>query len=239
MRHEGGSSAPVALAVPFLLRAAAERSVHNRAQLVLLAAEAGHRNHFGRDQRDDLLQLGYPPEEAVLDNRAYPVQWTLQAAREALGAGAPLLTGLLDDPDPAMRAHAAYALATAASPPPGVHELRTRLAAEHNPSVRISLVLAVTQLAVEQADDPDIVAVVRVLRRAQEAVNGRGHGAEFDRLADAIRSLGLHDVEEDGGYERVFFVKAIGGYISFRPEPADVHVHLRYRQDRGRTSEPA
>lgn len=46
VRHQGGSSAPAALAVPFLLRAAADRAVHNRAQLLLLAAEAGHRNHF-------------------------------------------------------------------------------------------------------------------------------------------------------------------------------------------------
>ena len=39
--HQGGSSAPAALAVPFLLRAAADPAVHNRAQLLLLAAEAG------------------------------------------------------------------------------------------------------------------------------------------------------------------------------------------------------
>src|SRR5689334_10628282 len=59
--HQGDSSAPAALAVPFLLRAAADPAVHNRAQLLLLAAEAGHRNHFGRDRREDLLQAGYLP----------------------------------------------------------------------------------------------------------------------------------------------------------------------------------
>ena len=138
----GGSSAPAALAVPFLLRAAAERAVHNRAQLLLLAAEAGHRNHFGRDRREDLLQVEDLPEEAAFDP-SYPVHWTLQAARDALVAGAPLLIELLDDPDPAVRAHAAYALATAASPPSRVrHELRAKLGVEREPSVRISLILA-------------------------------------------------------------------------------------------------
>ena len=63
-----------------------------------------------------------------------------------------------------MRAQAAYALAAAASPPwPARHGLRARLAVEREPTVRISLVLAVTQLAVEEADDPGIVAWTRQL----------------------------------------------------------------------------
>jgi len=85
--HQGGSSAPAALAVPFLLRAAADPAVHNRAQLLLLAAEAGHRNHSGRGRREDLLQAGYLPEEEAYDPSGYPAQWTLQAARDALTAG--------------------------------------------------------------------------------------------------------------------------------------------------------
>lgn len=183
VRHQGGSSAPAALAVPFLLRAAAERAVHNRAQLLLLAAEAGHRNHFGRDRREDLLQVGYLPEEAAFDSSGYPAQWTLQAARDALTAGAPLLIELLDDPDPAVRAYAAYALATAASPPSRVrHELRAKLAVEREPSVRISLVLAVTQLAVEHADDPGIAAWT------QQLWTGQGNPADV-RLAGALAWL--------------------------------------------------
>jgi HEAT repeat protein len=181
--HQGGSSAPAALAVPFLLRAAAERAVRNRAQLLLLAAEAGHRNHFGRDRREDLLQVEYLPEEKAFDASGYPAQWTLQAARDALAAGAPLLIELLDDPDRAVRAHAAYALATAASPPSRArHELRERLAVEREPPVRISLVLAVTQLAVEQADDPGIVAWARQLW------TGQGNAADV-RLAVALAWL--------------------------------------------------
>lgn len=164
VRHQGGSSAPAALAVPFLLRAAAERPVHNRAELVLLAAEAGHRNHWGRDRREDLLQVAYLPGEEAFDPSGYPAGWTLQAARDALAADVPLLTRLLGDPDPAVRAHAAYALATVASPPSRVgHELRAKLAAEREPTVRISLVLAVTQLAAGQADDRGIAAWARQL----------------------------------------------------------------------------
>ena len=183
VRHQGGSSAPAALAVPFLLRAATERAVHNRDQLLLLAAEAGHRNHFGRDRREDLLQVGYLPGEEAFDSSGYPAQWTLQAARYALTADVPLLVELLDDPDPAVRAHAAYALATAASPPSRArHELRARLAVEREPPVRISLVLAVTQLAAEQADDPGIAAWT------QQMWTGQGNPADV-RLAGALAWL--------------------------------------------------
>ncbi len=168
VRHQGGSSAPAALAVPFLLRAAVDRAAHNRARLLLLAAEAGHRNHFGRDRREDLLQVEEPADREAFDGSGHPVQWTLQAARAALTADAPLLAGLLGDPDPAVRRQAAYALATAAPPPPPArHGLRARLAVEREPSVRISLALAVTQLAIEQADDPGIVAWTRQLWTSQ------------------------------------------------------------------------
>lgn len=67
-----------------------------------------------------------------------------------------------------MRAHAAYALATAASPPSRTrYELRAKLAVEREASVRISLVLAVTQLAAEQAHDPGIVAWTQQLWTSQ------------------------------------------------------------------------
>ena len=183
VRHQGGSSAPAALAVPFLLRAAADPAAHNRARLLLLAAEAGHRNHFGRDRREDLLQVADPPEEVAYDSSGSPVQWTLQAARDALTAGVPLLIELLDDPDRAVRAHAAYALATAASPPRSArHALRARLAVEREPPVRISLILAVTQLAAGQADDPGIAAWTRQLW------TGEGNPADV-RLAGALAWL--------------------------------------------------
>lgn len=65
-----------------------------------------------------------------------------------------------------------------------------------------------------------------------EAANGRAEGADLDQMASAIRSLGLHDVEEEGVQQRTFFVKAIGGYISIQgPEGPAANVHLRYRTD--------
>lgn len=183
VRHQGDSSAPAALSVPFLLRAAAEPAVHNRAQLLRLAAEAGHRNHFGRDQCEDLLQVEYLPEEEPYDPSGYPLHLILRAARDALTAGVPTLTGLLDDPDPAVRSHAAYALATAASPPSQVRDgLRARLEVENEPPVRISLVLAVAQLAVEQADDPGTAAWT------QQLWAGEGNPVDV-RLAGALAWL--------------------------------------------------
>jgi HEAT repeat protein len=159
VRHQGGSSAPAALAVPFLLRAVSQPGVHHRSQLLLLAADAGHRNYYGGDRRQDMLRVEDPPDQPVIDGSGHPVGWALQAARTAITAGVPLLTGLLDDPDPTVRAHAAYALATAAPPPPAARNgLLARMLVEREPSVRMSLVLAVTQLALEHGDGSGIVA---------------------------------------------------------------------------------
>ena len=159
VRHQGGSSAPAALAVPFLLRTAADAGAHGRADVLLLAAEAGHRNHFGRDRRQDLLQVVELPDEMIIDGAGYPVPWVWQAAREALTDDVALLIGLLDDAEPAVRAAAAYALATALEPPPSVEAaLRARLDVEEDPAVRISLVLAVTQLAIEGSQAGPAVA---------------------------------------------------------------------------------
>lgn len=66
-----------------------------------------------------------------------------------------------------------------------------------------------------------------------EAANGTGRRGGFTGMTEAISSLGLHDAVETGDRERVFFVKAIGGYLSFHdPEVSDVNVHLRYQADR-------
>jgi hypothetical protein len=66
-----------------------------------------------------------------------------------------------------------------------------------------------------------------------EAANGRGNRADFGPMTEAIRSLGLHDAVEADEYECTFFVKAIGGYLSFQDtEVTDVNVHFRYQTDR-------
>lgn len=71
-----------------------------------------------------------------------------------------------------------------------------------------------------------------------EAANGRGDRADFARISEEIRSLGLHDIEvsnedEDGRTDdRSFFVKAIGGWLSVDdPRTTDLNVHVRYQTD--------
>ncbi len=52
-------------------------------------------------------------------------------------------------------------------------------------------------------------------------------------MTEAITLLGLHDAMEDNVYERTFFVRAIGGCISFQDtDETDVNVHFRYQTDR-------
>lgn len=66
-----------------------------------------------------------------------------------------------------------------------------------------------------------------------EAVNGFGPDGDFSEMTGAIRALGLHDAEEIAGDDHTFFVRPIGGYLSFQPnEEMDVNVHFRYCTDR-------
>ena len=162
-RHQGVNEAVIALAVPFLLRAAADHTVRNRSEILFLAAEAGHRNHYGRAVRADLLQVSDDPDEPAVDRSGRPVVWSQQAAREAVSASSALLIYLLGDEDPLVRANAAYALAGALSPPACVRsELRARLAGETSPVVRMSLVMALAQLAAVHGDE-DVEAWTRDL----------------------------------------------------------------------------
>jgi hypothetical protein len=66
-----------------------------------------------------------------------------------------------------------------------------------------------------------------------EAVNGFGPHGDFSEMTGAVRALGLHDAMETAGDDCIFFVKAIGGYLSFQPnKEMDVNVHFSYRTDR-------
>lgn len=162
-RHQGTSLTVLALAVPFLLRIAAVPTVHRRYRILRLAAEAGHRNHFEVDSRADLFQVADDPDALEIDGFGCPMVWTQQAAREAVAADAHLLIEMLDDPDELVRANAAYGLAGALWPGPRAQAaLRARLDMEACPSVRISLVLAITQLSVVQGDR-DVAAWTRML----------------------------------------------------------------------------
>jgi hypothetical protein len=66
-----------------------------------------------------------------------------------------------------------------------------------------------------------------------EAVNGSGPDGNFREMTEAIKALGLHDFMETTRDHYSFFVRAIGGYVSFQPTgDMDVNVHFRYRADR-------
>lgn len=66
-----------------------------------------------------------------------------------------------------------------------------------------------------------------------EAANGVGTHGSFSEMTEAIRSLGLHDAVETDDHDCTFFVRAIGGSLSFHDaQVTDVNVHFRYRTDR-------
>lgn len=151
--HQGGTSGPAALAVPFLLRIAADPAVCHRSSALALAAWAGHRVNFVVETRSTLFQVGYPLGEIRIGASGERSDWALQAAREALGADAAILIDLVDDDDPDVRITAAFAVATALNLPPeadGV--LRDRLAVEPEAAVRVSLVLAIEQLGADPSE---------------------------------------------------------------------------------------
>ncbi|GLW31804.1 hypothetical protein [Actinoplanes regularis] len=146
--RESSTSPPAALAVPFLLRLAAGSAAHCRVGALYLAAWAGHRVGYVVETRSTLFWVERPLDEFTIGpGEADRSDWSIQAAREALGADAGILIELVDDDDPDMRTAAAFALATALDLPRAAGDaLRTRLAVEPDPAVRVSLVLAIGQL---------------------------------------------------------------------------------------------
>lgn len=145
--REGATSAPAALAVPFLLRMAADPAGHCRVRALYLAVWAGHRVGRVVETRSTLFWPEWPDDGFTIGpGEADRSDWTIQAAREALGADAAILIDLLGEDDPEMRVGAAFALATALDLPAAAGEaLWARLAVEPDPAVRISLVLALGQ----------------------------------------------------------------------------------------------
>ncbi|MCF2530751.1 hypothetical protein [Yinghuangia soli] len=136
-----------ALAVPFLLRVAADPDGHHRAYALELAAGIVQWTPGpGRCTRETLLRVGdggwrYEPS-------AYVGTWGIEAARDAVAADADLVMALLDDPDPEVRAAAAYAGVVASGRIDDIRDaLHTRFRDEADPAVRAGLVLALAQLA--------------------------------------------------------------------------------------------
>jgi HEAT repeat protein len=82
------------------------------------------------------------------------VDWTIQAARDAVTDDLHLLLPLLLDTDPDVRSAAAFVLAAVTSAVARVSAaLQHRLAVEDDPVVQVSLVLAIAQLAREHQDE--------------------------------------------------------------------------------------
>ncbi|MFE6450382.1 HEAT repeat domain-containing protein [Nocardiopsis dassonvillei] len=178
VRHQGDTYAPAALAVPFLLRTAADPSSHHRAEVLQLAAESGRRNHHGDGSRTGLLQTAYPPGYWLFDSSGYPMHWSIQASREALTAGVRIVLELLGDPDTAVRCSACYALAAVTGEGErALAALHGRLRVEEVPEVRVSLVLAIAQLAREHHTSGDATVWARGLWSSSEQDAGTRLGA--------------------------------------------------------------
>jgi hypothetical protein len=164
VRHQGVTYAPAALAVPFLLRIAAAPSSHHRAEVLRLAAESGRRNHHGDGSRTGLLQTAYPPGYWLFDSSGYPMHWSVQASREALTTEVRIVLELLDDPDTAVRGSACYALAAVTGEVERtLAALHGRLKVEKVPEVRVSLALAIAQLAHEHHTSWNVITWTREL----------------------------------------------------------------------------
>lgn len=142
------TSPAAALAVPFLVRIAADPDAHPRADALMLAARAGRRVNFAVETRATLFRVGYAPDEIMYGASGDRTDLCAEAARAALGTDAAIVAGLIADEDPDVRIAAAFALATALPlPPDAPGALRARLAVEPDPAVRASLVLALVQLS--------------------------------------------------------------------------------------------
>ncbi|MFF8024217.1 hypothetical protein ACFZDJ_24530 [Streptomyces sp. NPDC007896] len=153
LHHQGNGIAVGALAVPFLLRIAAAGSPELRAETLQLVAEIARCQHFGDGRREGLLQVAEDPEVAE-GTTMCPVDWTIQAARSAITADLHLLLSLLPNPDPEVRSATAFVLATATGEMARISSaLDSRLAVEDDPTVRVSLILAIAQLAREDHNE--------------------------------------------------------------------------------------
>ncbi|MEU4360064.1 hypothetical protein [Streptomyces virginiae] len=187
--------AAAVLAVPFLIRIAADTRHPYRAHALAEVSGPARARHFGIASREELLlhRAGTRHDdydEYGVEVTGYPAGWSVAAARAAITADTAFLQTLLHDPDPAIRIDATYALATAtATATDSEHAVRasfrTRLAAEPDPIVRAALVLATAE-ATRTHPHPPTTAWIR------ERWEDRTPAPEV-RLAAAIGWLCLTD----------------------------------------------
>lgn len=127
------------------------------------ASSPARARYFGVASRDELLlhradtQDGDPYDGYGVEVTGYPAGWSVAAARAAITADIALLKPLVGDPNPSIRIHAAYTLATAADLDRAVRSaFRARLAAEQDPIVCAALVLATAEATRTHPDPPTI-----------------------------------------------------------------------------------
>ncbi|MEU9378081.1 hypothetical protein AB0D94_30580 [Streptomyces sp. NPDC048255] len=149
--HQGTVGSVGPLTVPFLLRIAADPSAHHRSSIIRLATAVAREQHWGYGTRDTFLQVA--TQRWTCDCNGYAMNWSIEAARNALTSDADLLLPHLHDADPDVRTSTCYALATVSGKAHRITEaLRARLATEQIPAVRASLVLAIAEVAFQNAD---------------------------------------------------------------------------------------
>ncbi|MEU8893941.1 hypothetical protein [Streptomyces sp. NPDC048442] len=145
--------AAAVLAVPFLIRIAADPRHPYRADALAEVSCPARARYFGVASRDELLlhrddtQDGDLYDDYGVEVSGYPAGWSVAAARAAITADTALLQPLLGDPDPSIRIDTAYTLATAADHDRAVRtSFQDRLATEQDPTVSAALVLATAEV---------------------------------------------------------------------------------------------
>ncbi|MFF7193562.1 hypothetical protein ACIOC1_09315 [Streptomyces sp. NPDC088197] len=184
--------AAAVLAVPFLIRIAADTHHPCRADTLAEVSSPARARYFGVATRGELLlHRADPQNDRLYDDygvevTGYPAGWSVAAARAAITADATLLKPLLHDPDPAIRIRAAYALAAATDLDHAVRAaFRDRLDAEQDPIVHAALVFATAEATRTQPHPPTTVWM-------RERWGDRTQASEA-RLAAAIGWLCLTD----------------------------------------------
>ncbi|MFB7470423.1 hypothetical protein [Kitasatospora sp. NPDC056184] len=184
--------AAAVLAVPFLIRIAADSRHPHRADALAEASAPARARYLGVASRDTLLLHRADTrrddlyDDYGIEVTGYPAGWSITAARAAITADTALLEPLLDDPAPVVRIRTAYALATVSDPGHRVRvAFHTRFAAEQDPVVRAALVLATAE-ATRSHPHPPTMAWMREQWRD-------GTQVPETRLAAAIGWLCLTD----------------------------------------------
>ncbi|MFF9002096.1 hypothetical protein ACF1GW_22285 [Streptomyces achromogenes] len=137
--------AATVLAVPFLIRIAADTRHPHRADALAEVSSPARARHFGVACRNELLLHRTGTRDDTLyddygvEVTGYPAGWSVAAARAAITADTALLLPLLNDSSPATRIRAAF---------------RTRLSTEQDPLVRAAMVLATAEATRNQPHPP-------------------------------------------------------------------------------------